>query len=74
MVDAHMSISNKLVHPSIAIVKIAAMRRKMLMSLKRLLMLTTASEKYCKFCMKMEKTKVEKNCAKSGLFQWKSFL
>lgn len=46
IVDAHISISNKLVNPTIAIVKIAAARRNIWMSLKRLLMLTIVSEKY----------------------------
>lgn len=46
MLDAHMSISNKFVHPTIDIVKIAAVRRKIWMSLKRLLMFTSVSEKY----------------------------
>lgn len=46
IVDAHISISNKLVNPTIAIVKIAAARRNTWISLKRLLMLIIVSEKY----------------------------
>lgn len=44
--DAHRNMSIKLVRPTIVMVKMAANRRNKWMSLKRLLILMTLSEKY----------------------------
>lgn len=59
IVDAHISMSIKLKHPTIAIVRTAAVRRRMFMSLKRLLIRTIESEKYCR---PNEKKSKLKNC------------
>lgn len=46
IVDAHRNMSIKLVRPTMVIVTMAANRRSKWMSLKRLLILMTLSEKY----------------------------
>lgn len=85
IVDAHISMSIKLKHPTIAIVRTAAVRRRMLMSLKRLLIRTIESEKYCKqwgwknYIFRIDwkdretETERERERESNNTYHWKTF-